>query len=117
MLTYSEIKESDLFTFFHFNEISRVVDDEENSIHIMLKPGGFIESIDIYFIITKDEVFQEGSLHLDRNWIGDEQEINVFAKDIVKSFIHELTPLNAIFSSKTPELLLFSRSNPIFSNR
>jgi hypothetical protein len=36
--------------------------------------------------------FQEGSLHLDRSWIGDEQEINVFAKDIVKSFIHELTP-------------------------
>ena len=31
-------------------------------------------------------------MHLDRSWIGDEQEINVFAKDIVKSFIEELTP-------------------------
>jgi hypothetical protein len=54
MLTYSEIKESDLFTFFHFSEISRTVDDEENKMHQMIKPGGFVEFIDVYYVISKD---------------------------------------------------------------
>ncbi len=56
---------------------------------ISLKPGGFQEFIDIQFEIDKDEFLRTATLLLDREWVGDEHNLNVFAKDIAKSFIRD----------------------------
>ncbi|TFF94099.1 MAG: hypothetical protein EU544_04920 [Promethearchaeota archaeon] len=86
---YSQFKETDFFQFFNLNEVGRerVAGNER----ISLKPGGFQEHIDIILDISEN-LISEARLYLDRIWIGDENSINSFAKDICKSFLAALIP-------------------------
>ncbi len=88
MITYTNVKYSDFFSFFNVSEIGRKKLENGCTV-ISLKPGGFKEFIDITIHLNADEILQECNLWLDRSWIGDEQALNVFAKDIAKSFIRD----------------------------
>ncbi|MFW9933721.1 MAG: hypothetical protein ACFFDR_13855 [Candidatus Thorarchaeota archaeon] len=88
MITYTNIKYSDFFSFFNVRETSKV--KHGDNVTIKLKPGGFQEFIDIEFIIDSDEFLTESNLWLDRSWIGNEDRLNVFAKDIAKSYIRDM---------------------------
>jgi len=86
---YSQFKETDFFQFFNLNAVERegITGNEK----ISLKPGGFQDHIDIIINISEN-LISEARLYLDRIWIGDENSINSFAKDIGKSFLAALIP-------------------------
>ncbi len=89
MITYTNVKYSDFFNFFNIHETKKHKIDADRII-IELKPGGFQEFIDIIFDINKDEFIRESLLYLDRTWVGDVESLNVFAKDIAKSYIRDM---------------------------
>ena len=90
LISYSKLTKSDFFTFFNLNEISC----ERNSPTVkILKPGGFQEYIDIEFHLNKKGEIIMAKLTLDRQWIGNVETINPFGKDIAKSFIEAVIPL------------------------
>jgi hypothetical protein len=82
---YSKIKESDFYNFFNLSEKSMIGN------LISLKPGGFQKHIDFLFKVENDLIY-EAILSLDRAWIGNDESVNPFAKDITKSFISALFP-------------------------
>ncbi len=88
MITFTNFRYTDFYSFFNVTEIQREKVGSTHRIH--LKPGGFQTHIDIEIMIDKDEYLLNGVLTLDREWIGNANSINVFAKDITKSFIHDL---------------------------
>ncbi|MBN2229671.1 MAG: hypothetical protein JW779_08740 [Candidatus Thorarchaeota archaeon] len=88
MITYTNIRYTDFYSFFNVSEVSREKKPDGSSL-VRSKPGGFQEFIDIEFMIDRDDYLKEAILWLDRQWIGDENNLNVFAKDIAKSFIHD----------------------------
>ncbi|MHA1292709.1 MAG: hypothetical protein ACTSQJ_08600 [Promethearchaeota archaeon] len=91
-ILYSELKKTDFFKFFNFNEVKFEFNKENNQKQkIYLKPGGFQEYIDFIVEINKDEILR-AILALDREWIGDQESINPFGKDIAKSFLGALIP-------------------------
>lgn len=88
MITFTNFRYTDFYSFFNVTEIQR---ERTGSNHrISLKPGGFQTHIDIEVAIDEDEYLLNGVLALDRDWVGNANSINVFAKDISKSFIHDL---------------------------
>jgi hypothetical protein len=87
MLTkYSQLKETELFSFFHFTETGRRP-QTSGLMKIHLKPGGFQEFIDAAVNVDRSEGVHEGVLLLDRSWIGGPMTINPFGKDLAKSFV------------------------------
>jgi hypothetical protein len=88
MISFTSFRYTDFYSFFNLTEMQREKMDSLHCIH--LKPGGFQTHIDIEVMINEDEYLLNGVLTLDREWIGDASSINVFAKDITKSFIHDL---------------------------
>lgn len=91
-LLYSSLKQKDIFTFFNLTE-ENIKKSESNPDlkFISLKPGGFQEHIDIEFHILEEKILV-AYLLVDREWIGNEKNINSFAKDIIKSFLNDLFP-------------------------
>lgn len=88
MITFTTFRYTDFYSFFNVAEKER---ERTGSLHrIRLKPGGFQTHIDIEVTIDEDEYLVNGVLTLDREWVGNANSINVFAKDISKSFIHDL---------------------------
>ncbi len=88
MITFTNFRYTDFYSFFNVAEIQRERIGTNHRIH--LKPGGFQAHIDIEVMIDEDEYLLNGVLTLDREWIGNASSINVFAKDITKSFVHDL---------------------------
>jgi hypothetical protein len=88
MLTYQDLQSTDFFTFFNCSEIAS---KEEQGLTVKeLKTGGFQEAIDLSFKLDASSTIVEALLLLDRSWVGDEKNINPFAKDIAKSFVQVL---------------------------
>lgn len=91
LMSYEELKETDLFSFFSFTESGRrPMPDGMQEIH--LKPGGFQEFIDVKMRIDRSQKVHEGVLYLDRDWIGSPMTVSPFGKDLAKSFIAAVTP-------------------------
>ncbi len=90
-MSYEELRESELFSFFNFTESGRrLLADGMQEIH--LKPGGFQEFIDVKMMIDRSQKVHEGALYLDRDWIGSPMTVSPFGKDLAKSFIAAVTP-------------------------
>jgi len=89
---FSDLKNSDFFTFFNLREINSI--KIANSTEIKeFKPGGFQDHIDLKFEIAyKNDEIKSATLLLDRDWIGNIESINFFGTDITKSFIVAVTP-------------------------
>ncbi len=85
-MEYSRLKETELFSFFHFTEIGRRP-QSSGMMEIYLKPGGFQEFIDVAMKVDRAEGVHEGVLILDRDWIGGPMTVNPFGKDLAKSFV------------------------------
>ena len=90
LLEYSKLKETELFSFFSFTEIGRKP-QSSGMTEIRLKPGGFQEFIDVAMKVDRSEGVHEGTLVLDRDWIGGPMTINPFGKDLAKSFVEAVT--------------------------
>jgi hypothetical protein len=86
LMEYSRLKETELFSFFHFTETGRRP-KSSGMMEIYLKPGGFQEFIDVAMKVDRSEGVHEGILLLDRDWIGGPMTINPFGKDLAKSFV------------------------------
>jgi hypothetical protein len=91
LMEYSKLKETELFSFFHFTETGRRP-HPSGMIEILLKPGGFQEFIDVAMKVDRFMGVHEGALLLDREWIGGPMTINPFGKDLAKSFVEAMTP-------------------------
>ncbi len=91
MLYYDDkLKASEFFEFFGIHETKRIADKE--TIQIYHKPGGFEKNIDIYVSIDASSQVVLATLFLDREWIGNEEKVNPFGKDIAKSFVSAMVP-------------------------
>ena len=88
-MNYEEFQKSEFASFFNLQEIERI-QEPNGSARIHLKTGGFQEFIDIELKLDPSLRLRQASLELARAWIGDEDSLNPFAKDICKSFIHNL---------------------------
>jgi hypothetical protein len=85
-MKFSQIQDSDFFTFFHISQIEET--NQTNGLIVRkFKPGGFQSEIDLEMHFTKEEVLKSAFLQLTHSWIGNLQHINAFAKDIAKSFL------------------------------
>lgn len=90
-MTYEELQKTELFSFFHFTESGRKpAADGYQVIHY--KPGGFQEFIDVKMKVDRSQNIQEGTLYLDRDWIGGPMTVSPFGKDLAKSFIDAICP-------------------------
>ena len=90
-MSYEELRETELFSFFSFTESGRIpLSDGMQEIH--LKPGGFQEFIDVKVKVDRSQQVHEGALYLDRDWIGSPMTVSPFGKDLAKSFIAAVTP-------------------------
>ena len=90
-MSYDELRETELFSFFSFSETGRrPLPDGMQEIH--LKPGGFQEFIDVKMKIDRSQMVHQGVLYLDRDWIGSPMTVSPFGKDLAKSFIAAVTP-------------------------
>ena len=90
-MSYDELQETELFSFFSFSETGRrPMPDGMQEIH--LKPGGFQEFIDVKMKIDRSQMVHQGVLYLDRDWIGSPMTVSPFGKDLAKSFIAAVTP-------------------------
>ena len=89
-MEYYKLKESELFSFFHFTETGRRP-QSRGMTEILLKPGGFQEFIDVSMKVDQREGVYEGVLLLDREWIGGPMTVNPFGKDLAKSFVEAVT--------------------------
>ena len=90
-MTYEELQKTELFSFFNFTESGRKsAPDGYQVIHY--KPGGFQEFIDVKMRIDRSQTVQEGTLYLDRDWIGGPMTVSPFGKDLAKSFIAAICP-------------------------
>lgn len=92
-MDYGGLQRSELFAFFRLSEQSRSRPSNDGIVTILLKPGGFQEFIDIVVQIDQTGLVRNASLIMNRNWVGDIANANPFAKDITKSFIAVLVPL------------------------
>lgn len=90
MMRYEELRETDLFSFFHFTEVGRRR-TPEGFVEVMLKPGGFQEFIDVSVLIDRSTMVHKGILLLDRDWVGGPRTINPFGRDLAKSFVEAVT--------------------------
>jgi hypothetical protein len=91
LMEYSKLKETELFSFFHFTETGRKP-QSMGMMEIHLKPGGFQEFIDVAMKVDRAEGVHEGILLLDRDWIGGPMTVNPFGKDLAKSFVEAIIP-------------------------
>jgi hypothetical protein len=91
LINYDELKNSDFYQFFNIKEQGTT--NKDNYTRIKVKTGGFQEYIDIKFYLNENREIEKGILLLDRNWVGNKESINPFGKDIVKSFILAVIPL------------------------
>ncbi len=89
-ISYPQFINSDFYSFFNLEEIDRK-GGEHGVISYYYKPGGFQEYIDLNFIMKNNDILQ-GILKIDRIWLGDINHLNMFAKDITKSFLELLIP-------------------------
>ncbi|MBN2230962.1 MAG: hypothetical protein JW779_15360 [Candidatus Thorarchaeota archaeon] len=89
-MEYKKLKETELFSFFHFTETGRRY-GLGGLTEIHLKPGGFQEFIDITLKVDRSDGVHEGVLYLDRDWIGSAMTVNPFGKDLAKSFVEAVT--------------------------
>jgi len=92
-MDYKEFQKSEFASFFNLQEIERI-QEPNGSARIHLKTGGFQEFVDIELKLDASLRLRQASLELARAWIGDEDSLNPFAKDICKSFIHDLTDVS-----------------------
>ncbi len=89
-MEYYKLKETELFSFFHFTETGRRP-HVRGLTEICLKPGGFQEFIDVSMRVDREQGVHEGILLLDRDWIGGPMTVNPFGKDLAKSFVEAVT--------------------------
>lgn len=90
LMRYDDLRETELFTFFHFSEMGRRR-TPEGLIDIRLKPGAFQEFIDASILVDRESRVMSGILLLDRDWVGGSRTINPFGKDLAKSFVQAVT--------------------------
>ncbi len=90
MMRYDDLRETGLFTFFHFSEMGRRR-TPDGLVDIRLKPGAFQEFIDVSILIDRAGQVRSGILLLDRDWVGGSRTINPFGKDLAKSFVEAVT--------------------------
>ena len=95
LVNYDELKKTDFFQFFNLHEMQIIRKSELNDLtYIELETGGFQEFINIKLYINNERNIQKAELIMDRSWIGNAENINPFGKDIAKSFIYTMTPLD-----------------------
>jgi hypothetical protein len=92
-MDYDEFQQSEFASFFNVQEVERF-QEPNGCMRLHLKTGGFQESIDIELKLDASLRLRQASLELARAWIGNEDSLNPFAKDICKSFIHDLADVS-----------------------
>ncbi len=92
-MDYEEFQKSEFASFFNVQEVERI-QEPNGFFRLHLKTGGFQEFVDIELRLDASLQLQQASLELARAWIGDEDSLNPFARDICKSFIHDLADIN-----------------------
>ena len=90
-LDYQDLLLTDFFKFFNCKEIASK--EEDSRIIKQVKTGGYQEYIDIEFHLNEAGELIEATLLLDRSWVGDHENLNPFAKDIAKSFVEVVAPV------------------------
>lgn len=86
---YEEFQHSEFAAFFGIQEMERI-EEADGFTRIQLKTGGFQEFVDIEMEIDASQWIRKTTLKIAREWIGNEDNLNPFAKDICKSFINDL---------------------------
>ncbi len=114
LLKYNDFLHSDFFEFFNLEEIRTEKIERLDSRPFTIfhfKPGSFTEFIDITVQIDDPGGdITKADLYLAREWIGNEEHVNMLANDIAKSFISTFlktsdslegdTYINAIWSAR-----------------
>jgi hypothetical protein len=83
---YSLFLESEFFHFFNWHE-QDPCDNCGLPVAKIFKPGAYEEHIDLEIHLNTDREITQAELALTREWVGSQDTLNVFAKDIIKSFI------------------------------
>lgn len=91
---YSLFLESDFFQFFNWHEIDPC-DNCPLPVAKIYKPGAYEEHIDLEIHLNKHRQIDQAELSLTREWVGPQESLNVFAKDLIKSFIAFFTQNDA----------------------
>lgn len=91
--------ESEFAKFFNITESERTV-QEDGATVVRFEPGAKQESIDLVVWVDSDGRIFKAALHTARDWVGDEKKLNLFAKDLVKSFIAEMVCTSGFEASK-----------------
>ncbi len=89
LIKYKALKKTEFYNFFGLHEIDKKT-ISKGLTEIKIKPGGFQEHVDITLTLNKSDAVVDSVLKLNRAWIGNEDTINPFGKDIAKSFIDVL---------------------------
>lgn len=89
-MDYKELQQTDFWSFFNFKEGDEYIDLNETT-KKTIEPGGFQEHINFKLNIHDSGKILNGVLELAREWIGNESNLDPFAKDICKSFIIALS--------------------------
>lgn len=92
-MDYEEFQKSEFASFFNTHEIERI-QEPNGGFRVRLKTGGFQEFVDIELKLDASLRLRQASLDLARAWVGNEDSLNPFAKDICKSFIRDLAGVN-----------------------
>lgn len=90
-LEYQDLLLTDFYKFFNCHEIASK--EEDSRIIKRVQTGGYQEYIDIEFHLNEAGEVIEALLLLDRTWVGDHENLNPFAKDIAKSFVEVVAPI------------------------
>ncbi len=88
--SYRTFRASGFAKFFSVTTRSRK-DREDGGTLIHLEPGGHQKHIDIHMTIDQSMKTIAGQLSVARSWIGPADSPNSFAKDIVKSFVADVS--------------------------
>ena len=92
-MDYDEFQQSEFASFFNLQEVEQF-QEPNGCMRLHLKTGGFQEFVDIELKLDASLRLRQASLELARAWIGNEDSLNPFAKDICKSFIHDLAQVH-----------------------
>ena len=90
---------SEFARFFNITESERTV-QEDGATVVRFEPGAKQESIDLVLWVDSDGKVYKAALHTARDWVGDEKQLNLFAKDLIKSFIAEMVCASGFEASK-----------------
>ncbi len=90
-ISYSTLKDGELWSFFGVRESKRHKTDNGQTV-VLLKPGGFKKENRLQITLDEEERVRGAVLLQARAWMMSQSVVNPFALDLAKGFVKELTP-------------------------